>query len=214
MVSDSITTMSATEIREGRVARRQRRNREAVLAAARSVMSSRGIDKATISEIADLADVGSGTVYSYFRSKETLAVAVLEVLMRELAERIESETVGFDDPASVYAHGVHTVLTVATTDPHWGQLLARPEVVAEALYDQMGPYAVRDLRTASEAGRLIAPDPELVWRMTTGSIVGISRAILADAVPRQAVPDAVVTLLGMAGMERAVAVDLVTGLSA
>lgn len=49
--------------------------------------------------------------------------------------------------------------------------------------------------------------------MTTGSIVGISRAILADAVPRQAVPDAVVTLLGMAGMERAVAVDLVTGLS-
>lgn len=56
---------------EGRVARRQARNRSALIAAARRIMSEKGIDAATMAEIAELADVGAGTVYNYFKSKKT-----------------------------------------------------------------------------------------------------------------------------------------------
>ena len=45
---------------EGRVARRQKRNREAVLQAGHDVMSEKGIDAATMQEIAARADVGAG----------------------------------------------------------------------------------------------------------------------------------------------------------
>ena len=72
----------------GRVAIRQHRNREALVQAGYRVMSEKGIDAATMQEIADLADVGAGTVYSYFRSKEELAVAVIERVMHNLALRI------------------------------------------------------------------------------------------------------------------------------
>ncbi len=56
------------------------------------VMSDKGIDSATMQEIAELADVGAGTVYSYFKSKDELAVAVMERVMHKLALRIKNAT--------------------------------------------------------------------------------------------------------------------------
>jgi AcrR family transcriptional regulator len=49
---------------ESRVDRRKRRNRDALIDAAYRVMTEKGIDAATMSEIAELADVGAGTVYN------------------------------------------------------------------------------------------------------------------------------------------------------
>ena len=46
-----------TESPEGRVARRQRRNREALIDAARTIMTDKGVDAATMLEIAQRADV-------------------------------------------------------------------------------------------------------------------------------------------------------------
>lgn len=43
-------------------------------------------------EIAELADVGAGTVYNYFKSKDELAIAVLEEMMHDLALQIEKAT--------------------------------------------------------------------------------------------------------------------------
>ena len=51
---------------ESRVDRRKRRNRDALIEAADKVMTEKGIDAATMLEIAELADVGAGTIYNYF----------------------------------------------------------------------------------------------------------------------------------------------------
>src|ERR1700722_16810778 len=109
----------------GRVARRRQQNLEALIAAGQQVMAEKGIDAATMQEIADRADVGAGTVYSYFKSKEGLAIAVLERLMHSLALKIEKVTNTFDDPAQVYAFGIRTVIDTATGDVRWRQLLNR-----------------------------------------------------------------------------------------
>ena len=98
-----MTDTTEKAMKEGRVARRQRRNREALIRAASAVMSEKGIDAATMLEIADRADVGAGTVYNYFKSKDDLAIAVLEEIMQGLALRVESATAGLDDPAHIYA---------------------------------------------------------------------------------------------------------------
>jgi AcrR family transcriptional regulator len=98
----------------GRVARRRQQNLEALIAAGQQVMAEKGIDAATMQEIADRADVGAGTVYSYFKSKEELAIAVLERLMYSLALKIEKVTNTFDDPAQVYAFGIRTVIDTAS----------------------------------------------------------------------------------------------------
>lgn len=159
-------------------------------------------------EIAELADVGAGTVYNYFKSKDELAIAVLEDMMHSLALRIEATTKGFTDPAQVYAFGIRTVLEVATNDVRWKQLLSRSEVIADALFRRMGPFAIRDMRLAADAGRFKIPNAELVWRLTSSAIVGVALAITSDAAPADAVDQVIVRLLGMTGIDADAALEL------
>jgi AcrR family transcriptional regulator len=185
---------------EGRVARRQRRNREALIRAASSVMSEKGIDAATMLEIAERADVGAGTVYNYFKSKDALAVAVLEKMMHDLALRIEATTDAFEDPAEVYAFGIRTVLETATSDMRWKQMLYRSEVISDALFRCMGPFAIRDMRRAADAGRFQIPDAELVWKLTSHAIFGISLAITSGEAPSDSMDQIIERLLCMTGI--------------
>ncbi|WP_417280964.1 TetR/AcrR family transcriptional regulator [Celeribacter sp.] len=186
---------------EGRVARRQRRNRTALIAAARDIMAEKGVDAATMLEIAEHADVGAGTVYNYFKSKDELAIAVLESLMHELGRRIEMVTDTFDDPAQVYAFGIRTVLDTATTDPRWEQMLHRAEVIADAMYRTIGPFAIRDLKNAVAAGRFRESDPAMIWRLTTHTIIGASLAVTGGELPSDSKVQIIARLLCMAGSD-------------
>jgi AcrR family transcriptional regulator len=192
----------------GRVARRQQRNRELLIQAASVVMSEKGVDAATMLEIAERADMGAGTVYNYFNSKEDLAIAVLEEMMHGLAVRIEEATQSFEDPAQVYAFGIRTVIETATSDVRWKQLLNRSEVIADALFRRIGPFAIRDLRRAADAGRFKIPNAELLWRLTSHAIVGISLAITNDEIPADSVDQVVVRLLCMTGISVDSAIEL------
>lgn len=199
---------AASQQAESRVSRRQRRNREALIRAARVVMVEKGIDAATMHEIAEKADVGAGTVYNYFKSKDDLAIAVLEQMMEDLGRRIEAVTNKFADSAQVYAFGVRTVLEVATQDPRWRQLLTRSEVIADAIFRRFGPFAIRDLRRATEAGRFEMADPGLVWKMAAYAIVGVSLAITTEELPASTIDETVVRLLCMAGVDAQTASEL------
>jgi AcrR family transcriptional regulator len=197
-----------TSVSEGRVARRQARNRVALIDAARLIMSQKGIDAATMAEIADLADVGAGTVYNYFKSKEDLAIAVLESLMFDLALRIEKVTNTFSDAGQVYAFGVRTVIDTATGDVRWRQLLNRSEVMANAMFRQMGPFAIRDLQNATMAGRFRVDDAALTWKMTTHAVVGVALSVTTNELPSSVIDECVVRLLCMTGIGRDDAIDL------
>ena len=172
------------------------------------VMSEKGIDAATMQEIAGRADVGAGTVYSYFKSKDELAVAVIERVMRNLAVRIEAASRDFADPAQVYAFGVRTVIEAATGDRRWRQLLNRPEVIAEAMFRSHGPFAIRDLETAARAGRFTFDDARLNFKLACYAIVGVSVTILRGEMPASAIEPAVARLLCMAGLAEADALEL------
>lgn len=70
----------------------QERRRESILQAAREVFSRLGFAVATVEDVAQRADIGKGTLYLYFRSKEEIYLACLleEVheLMRQSSEEI------------------------------------------------------------------------------------------------------------------------------
>ena len=192
----------------GRVAQRQQRNREALVQAGYRVMSKKGIDAATMQEIAELADVGAGTVYSYFKSKDELAISVLERVMHNLAIRIENVTNSFTDPAQVYAFGLRNVMEAATGDIRWKQLLNRSEVIADAMFCCMGPFAIRDMENATQAGRFKVADARLTWKMTTYAIVGVSLAVTKGILPPTVIDETVIRLLCMTGLDEREAIEL------
>src|SRR5258708_17228619 len=61
----------------------------AILAAAYSVLSQRGIEKTTIKEVARLAGVAPGLVHYYFASKDLLLQEVLQVAGQRYVALIE-----------------------------------------------------------------------------------------------------------------------------
>jgi AcrR family transcriptional regulator len=189
----------ATETRRDR---RKRRNRQALIDAGYRVIAEKGIDAATMNEIAARADVGAGTAYNYFASKDDLAMSVLEQVMHRLALRIEAVTDTFTDPGQVYAFGIRMVMLAATTDQRWSWLLRRAEVIADAMYRVMGPFAIRDLRNAVAAGRYNVEDPDMAWRLATHAIVGFGLAVCDGKLPPEKIDETVVDLLGMVGVPR------------
>ena len=89
--------MSAmTEVVEKPLRADARRNREKVLAAARAVFSEQGVD-AQMDDVARRADVGVGTVYRHFPTKDALLRALTDELFDVIAAHAR-ELLEHDDP--------------------------------------------------------------------------------------------------------------------
>ncbi len=66
-----------------------RTTRQKILEAALQVFSSRNYHDATVEEIARIAEVGKGTVYRYFKSKEDLYKQMIDEKLDELNSKIQ-----------------------------------------------------------------------------------------------------------------------------
>ena len=62
--------------------------RQRIVAAAIEIFSIRGLDRPTVEEIAAAADVGKGTIYNYFQTKEDMVVAFMVDLERDVQARV------------------------------------------------------------------------------------------------------------------------------
>lgn len=78
--------MVGDELSGGPVTDRGRRTRDRVVAAAREVFAERGFADTRMSDVAERAGVGHGTVYVYFDSKSALMTAVVDELLAEIGE--------------------------------------------------------------------------------------------------------------------------------
>src|SRR5277367_4078990 len=62
----------------GRAERNKRDKRARIVAAARELFRTKGFEQTTTSQIAELADVGKGTLFFHARSKDELLVMVFQ----------------------------------------------------------------------------------------------------------------------------------------
>jgi len=109
----------------GRGARRRLETRTRLVRAAREIMAQKGIAAASIQEITDTADVGFGSFYNHFESKEAIAEAVMEEALESFGETTDRLTAAIEDPAEVLAVAVRSAVLRAASDPGWGWFLVR-----------------------------------------------------------------------------------------
>src|SRR5713101_2168853 len=79
--------------------------REAILAAALDEFAARGFANARLDDVARRAGVAKGTIYLYFRDKETLFQELVRSVISPLIARFEA-AVEVDVPARAIAEGI------------------------------------------------------------------------------------------------------------
>ena len=120
--------------------KRKEETRKRVLSTAIRLMMERGFDDVTVEAIAIAADVGKGTIYNYFRTKEDIVVAFFVDLERSVQRKLAKWFPG-DDESLVGTLVAFLEDQFRLKRPHYKfvrifftQMFARPE--------QMYPYLV------------------------------------------------------------------------
>ncbi len=80
-----------------RVERRTTATRRKLLHAARSVFSEKGFDLARIDDITERADIGKGTFYNYYETKEEIIQQLVSDLLKGLAGNLKEDCRGITD---------------------------------------------------------------------------------------------------------------------
>src|ERR1035438_7760510 len=78
--------------------------RDRLVAAAVQLLHQHGIERTTLADIAQLADVPAGNVYYYFKSKDDVIAAVVEAHVQQVRTTLESIDSGHRSPKIGRAH--------------------------------------------------------------------------------------------------------------
>jgi len=99
------------------------RRQEEILGAAAKLFARDGYSDTTTQAVADLLQVGKGTIYRYFPTKRQLFLAAVDRMMWLLRETIESQVAEIDDPLQRIAKATETYLAFFAEHPESVELL-------------------------------------------------------------------------------------------
>jgi len=166
-----------------RLDRRKARTRAALVAAARELLASRDAAEVSIQEITDSADVGFGSFYNHFESKNELFDAAIEEVLEEHGALFDAVTEGMDDPAEVFASSVRMTVRMAKTHPQVAKIFQRTGFRYLDAPNGLAPRALRDLQRAKDTGRFEIDDPMVALACAGGSVLGVLAVITIDPDP-------------------------------
>jgi AcrR family transcriptional regulator len=155
-----------------RVDRRKVRTRAALIGAAQRLLAERRT-AVSIQEITDTADVGFGSFYNHFESKDALFEAAIEETLQAYGAILDDLVSDIEDPAEVFAASFRLSGRLQRRLPETVQVLLNCGMHI-LVHDQgLAPRARRDLAAAHAAGRLEVPDVELGLMAVGGALLGL-----------------------------------------
>ena len=159
------------------------RNLVRVLDAAREVFAEQGID-APVTEIADRAGVGVGTIFRRFPTKDDLVVAVVEERTAQLLEAADV-ALASSDPGAALRRFMETAAAMHISDVCWcdagdTDLFQREGIreLVDALVGKMG-----ELLTRAQSAGQVRPDVRALDIPVLLMAVAKSGLMLEDAAP-------------------------------
>ena len=167
-----------------RHSRRREATRSKLLEAAKTLIARQGADNTRIQEITEEADVGFGSFYNHFQSKEAIVEAVLVETVTAQGAEIDALTAQLSDPAEVISAAHRFFVRRAGRDPDWAWLLVRLNLSHNIMLAALEPYARRDLLAAIKAGRLSVPNAQIALLASAGALLAVMRAILDAQAPK------------------------------
>ncbi len=194
--------------RVSRLDRRKARTRQALIdAAVRLIAEGRG-DRASIAEITEAADVGFGSFYNHFDSKEQLFQTASEKVLERWGQLIDRASVGLTDPAELFAVGMRISGRLGWTHPDIARFLTGAGLDALDIPSGLAPRALNDIRAGQASGRFTVPDAEIALSAVAGGLLGLLRTRqrhpeCVEEISVDQLAEAVLRLLGVPAPEAA-----------
>ncbi len=156
-----------------RLDRRKARTRQALIdAAVRLISDGRG-ERASIQEITEAADIGFGSFYNHFASKEELFQTASEEVLERWAQMIDAASAGLDDPAEVFAISLRISGRLAWSHPEIAGFITGAGLELLDAPRGLAPRAMRDIRAGQATGRFTIPDAEIALSAIAGGLLGL-----------------------------------------
>ncbi|MGK8521326.1 TetR/AcrR family transcriptional regulator [Nocardia asteroides] len=159
-----------------RLQRRKARTRAALIAAAQSFIAT-GRLHAPILEITQAADVGMGSFYNHFQSREDLFQAAVEEALDQHGAVLDTLTAGIDDPAEVFAQCFRLTGRMHRRVPTLSKVLLNNGLALTTSDKGLAPRARRDIQAAVRAGRFQTRDGELAMTIVAGAALCLGRLL-------------------------------------
>jgi len=158
-----------------RLQRRKHRTRAALIKAAQGFIAV-GKLNIPVLEITQAADVGMGSFYNHFDSKEQLFQAALNEIFDSFGAMLDRLT-PVDDPAEMFARSFR--LTVRWLRRRADEVRVLLNVgIGELMSDRgVAPRALRDIRAANRTGRFCAHDLELAVTLAAAALFGLTQLL-------------------------------------
>jgi AcrR family transcriptional regulator len=157
-----------------RMDRRRQETRAKLLKATLALVVKKGIEKTTMDDITEKADLGRRTLYYHFGSKEECVIASAVMSYTKIAEAADRSAHQYDDPALAFAIAGQLVMRQIIEAPITARLIEYPRFLATAIRQSITGYVDQDLALGIEKGRFELPaegrllDTTILW-----SLVGV-----------------------------------------
>lgn len=194
-----------------RVQRRKQRTRAALISAAQGFIADGKLNVAVL-DITQAADVGMGSFYNYFDSKEELFAAAVAEALDAHGALLDALTADIDDPAEAFGCRFRLTGRLFRRRPQESKILLANGVALLTSDRGLAPRALRDIEAAASAGRFTVGDPQLALAIAGGAIMGLGALLAVDPGrdDANAADSVTADVLRLFGMSEADAADICT----
>jgi AcrR family transcriptional regulator len=156
-----------------RLDRRKARTRQALIdAAVRLIAEGRG-DRASIQEITEAADIGFGSFYNHFDSKEQLFETASTEVLERWGRMIDRATAGLTDPAEVFSISLRLSARLGWTHPEVARFIIGAGLDLLDVPGGLAPRALRDIQAGQAAGQFSVANGEVALSAVAGGLIGL-----------------------------------------
>jgi AcrR family transcriptional regulator len=188
-----------------RLERRKQRTRAALIQAAQGFIAS-GKLNVPVLDITQAADVGMGSFYNHFDSKEQLFEAAVTEVLDAHGALLDEFTASIGDPAETFATSFRLTGRLFRRRPQESQILLANGMALLNSDRGLAPRARRDVAAAVAAGRFTVEDIDLALAVAGGALLGLGNLLRTeperdDARAADAVTENVLRIFGVSSDE-------------
>lgn len=152
--------------------RRRARTRMRLIGAAREFLTSPAYPDRSIAEITEAADVGLGSFYNHFESKDELFTAAVNEVLDEHGALLDATAGDSADPAERLALAIRSTARLMLTHPEMAQILANQGMAILDMNSGIIPRVSSLLEAGIRGERFVTGDARILLTAIVGSLLG------------------------------------------